>query len=142
MELKLYKTVSSNNEINKTLTDELIFDVHFKKRTDILSPEIPIHSEIDLVKYNYAYIEQFERYYFIEEIEPKPNKIYRLRLRTDVIESFKDDILNSRGRIVSSQKLGYVNSTIETDVRRMTEKHESNYVLNRQKTKILTTIGG
>lgn len=142
MELKLYKTVSSNNEINKILTDELVFNVNFKKRTDILSPEIPIHSEIDLVKYNYAYIEQFERYYFIEEIEPKPNKIYRMRLRVDVIESFKDDILNSRGRIVTSQELGYVNSTIETDVRRITEKHESNFTLSEIRSKILVALGG
>lgn len=142
MEMKLYKTDSSNNEINKIRTDELVFNVNFKKRTDIFSPIIPLHSETDLTDYNYAYIEQFERYYFIEEIEPNPNSIYRMHLRTDVIESFKDDILNSRGRIVTSQELGYVNSTIETDVRRITEKYESDYVLNRQKTKILTTIGG
>lgn len=142
MELKLYKTVSSNNEINKILTDELVFDVNFKKRTDILSPEIPIHSEIDLVKYNYAYIEQFERYYFIEEIEPKPNKIYRIRLRVDVIESFKDDILNADSRITGSQELDYTNQSVDSDIRKETDKILGDYVLENNHTFIMTTLGG
>lgn len=142
MELKLYKTNSSNNEINKILTDELIFDIRLKKRTDIYSPDIPINSDIDLTEYNYARIEQFDRSYFIEEIEPKPNKIYRLRLRVDVIESFKDDILNADSRITGSQELDYTNQSVDSDIRKETDKITGDYILENKNTFIMTTLGG
>lgn len=143
MELILYKTSSSSNEINKQLTDEISFNIRMKKRTDHLNPNIPINSEIDLMNYNYAYIPHFDRYYFIDEIIPKPNQIYNLTLKVDVIESFKEDILNSTGRIVVSENLGYANQSLETDVRRKTEKHIGDYSgVPNQENYILITLGG
>lgn len=126
MIVKFYNTNSSNNTINKILTDETTYNVKFKSVANFLSPTIELKSET-IFNYNYCYIEDFKRYYFVENIEIKPNKIYTIDLNVDVLESFKDDILNSY--ILDSKfAIDLINSNVE---------------LNRNENDlIMVTVGG
>ena len=143
MELKLYVFNGSINEINKELSNETVFNIRLKKQTDQLHGIIQLKSETDLTHFNYARIDVFNRFYFIEEVEPKTNTLFVLRLKVDVLESFKEDILKSVGRITASEKIGYANQNIETDIRRITEKHVGTYKgVPHEKHYILTTLGG
>lgn len=111
MLVKFYNTNSSNNTINKILTDETTYNIKFKNVADFLKPTIELKSET-IFNYNYCYIEDFKRYYFVENIEVKPNKIYTIDLNVDVLESFKDDILNSY--ILNSEyAIELINSNVE-----------------------------
>ena len=101
MILKLYNTSDSNNAVGKTLIDEETFNITFKERFDIINPIIRLKSDAPILK-NYAYIPEFNRYYFITSIQIQPNKIYELFLECDVLESFKDDILQATGLITRS----------------------------------------
>lgn len=102
MIVELYNTKDSNNVINKTKTDLTSYDIKFKDVADIQNPTIILRSETP-IKNNYAYIPDFDRYYFIDSISIQPNKIYHLNLTVDVLESFKDDILNSMGTIIRKE---------------------------------------
>lgn len=141
MEIKLYNTKDSNNTINKTLTDEVVFDITFKDTANVINPIVKINSEIPLL-YNYAYIENFGRYYFINNINVMPNKIYILSLECDVLESFKEDILNSKG-VVSRRKDGnkYFNSGVSnSEVRKEVEIYRSELEVGLRDSTILVCI--
>lgn len=98
MIINLYNTNSSNNTINKVLQDEREFNITFKDTADINNPTIKLYSK-SLLLYNYAYIPDFGRYYFINNISTVPKDLYILNLKCDVLESFKSDILQATGLI-------------------------------------------
>lgn len=75
-----------------------------KSVSSILTPLIEItdpKGNNAIPKYNYAYIADFDRYYFIEDIRFDIG-VWTLWLRCDVLASFQDDILNSRQYILRS----------------------------------------
>lgn len=115
MEFNLFKTDDDVNVINKELKDKQTYDILLKKDVDIYNPEIRIYSDTDLTGYNYAQIEHFGRYYFIEHIEPYPNGIYTFLLKCDVLESFKDGILNSK-QVINDQRISVLTDIVESDV--------------------------
>ena len=139
---KTYNTNDSTNTINKTLDFITDIDVKFKEEVNIYNPNIILKYD-DLIDFNYIYIDKFKRYYFIEDIEVFPNKIYNLTLKCDVLMSFKDDILASYGNITSQTNYNdYYNFDYSSEVRKETNIYNSNVVLDDVKTTILCTIGG
>ena len=139
---KTYNTNDSTNTINKTLNFISDIDVKFKEEVNIYSPSIMLKYD-DLIDFNYMYIDKFKRYYFIEDVEVFPNKIYNISLKCDVLMSFKDDILNSYGNITSQTNYNdYYNFNYSSEVRKETNIYNSNVVLEDVKSTILCTIGG
>lgn len=144
MLMKMYDTKSSNNVINKVLENEHEFDIKFKDKTDIVNPVV-ILSSPTLILSNYAYIPDFNRYYFVDKIELFPNSIYHITLRCDVLESFKDEILASSG-FVNQQTNNvnkYYNSNYQSEVRKEVDLYKSDVTIDTNiKSTILVTIGG
>ena len=139
---KTYNTNDSTNTINKTLNFISDIDVKFKEEVNIYNPNIILKYD-DLINFNYMYIDKFKRYYFIEDVEVFPNKIYKLTLKCDVLMSFKDDILNSYGNITSQTNYNdYYNFDYSSEVRKETNIYNSDVILDDVKTTILCTIGG
>lgn len=139
---KTYDTNDSTNTINKTLNFISDIDVKFKEEVNIYNPNIMLKYD-DLINFNYMYIDKFKRYYFIEDVEVFPNKIYKLTLKCDVLMSFKDDILNSYGNITSQTNYNdYYNFNYSSEVRKETNIYNSNVILDDVKSTILCTIGG
>lgn len=46
-----------------------------------------------LIKFNYAYIPEFHRYYFVNDIAVGTNRLYAVSMKVDVLMSFKRNIL-------------------------------------------------
>ena len=68
MVIKLYKTSSDPKTVNKVLTDELIVSGTFRDSVNQVDPVIEIQGDTTahmLEGYNYMYIEDYARYYFI-----------------------------------------------------------------------------
>ena len=143
MKIKLYTTNSANNVINKTLENEIEYDIKFKDNTDIKNPMVTLRSN-DIIHHNYAYIEKLNRYYFIERIELYPNSIYNIYLRVDVLETYKDEILKCEGYInQQTQKVNsYYDSDYKTEIRKEVDIYKSDVTLDDVSTILLTTIGG
>lgn len=141
MIVKFYNTNSSNNTINKILTDETTYNVKFKSVADFLSPTIELKSET-IFNYNYCYIEDFKRYYFVENIEIKPNKIYTIDLNVDVLESFKNDILNCYATVIKSNNgNNYLSRDYVSEVRKECDIYKSNITLDNEESIILISTG-
>lgn len=143
MIIKLYDTSSSNNVVNKVLENEQSFEIKFKDRTDIVNPVVILKSDT-LILSNYAYIPDFNRYYFVDKIELFPNKVYNITLRCDVLESFKDDILASSGLINQrTEHNPYYNADYQSEVKKEIDIYKSNVTIPIDtKEIILVTLGG
>ena len=142
MLMKLYTTKTPNNTIGKVLENETEYNIKFKSQADRTKPVVVLMSET-MIDFNYAYIPDFKRYYFVESIEVTPNKIYNISLRCDVLESFKNDILASSG-FVNQQTTPnkYYNSDYQTEIKKEVDVIKSNVTLDTTKSTILVTIGG
>lgn len=99
MIMKLYNTEDDVNVVNKTLTDETEYKIKVKRLTSIQNPIIRLKSDT-AIRFNYAYIPVFHRYYFVEKKQVFPNKIYELTLKCDVLKTYENDILNSEATII------------------------------------------
>ena len=92
MELNLYYNTSDNRTINKTLTPGLAISGNLREESSIIKPIITIKSDT-LIRENYAYIPETQRYYYITNKESIRTGIWRLHMKVDPLMSFKRDIL-------------------------------------------------
>lgn len=120
MNILLYKTTNANNDLNKTISDKVELVGALREASSIIAPSILIQS--NPIGYNYAYIPEFGRYYYIKNITAFRKGAYIIDLKCDVLMSFKDEILNMSG-IVSRLTTG--SSYVQRDVLcKVTETHK------------------
>lgn len=144
MLMVLYKTADSENVINKELTEIHRTDVKMKMNISVTVPTIVLNDlpTIPLIKSNYCYLEQFDRYYFIRDIRVD-GKLISLELECDVLESFKADILNSNITYQSEIKEGDYSEVSEfnSGVVPITVEYDSDVVFSEGTVKIMSTLG-
>ena len=92
MELNLYYNTSDNRTINKSLTSGLTISGNLREESSIINPIITIKSDT-LIRENYAYIPETQRYYYITNKESIRTGIWRIHMKVDPLMSFKRDIL-------------------------------------------------
>ena len=103
MRIKLYKVYDRENKLNKTLNNELVLTGSLKTNVFVYNPVIMLKSvNFNFPEYNYCFIEDFNRYYFIEDIEINALTLFEIRLREDVLMSFNNDIKNMTVQINES----------------------------------------
>ena len=95
MIITLYNNLSERNVIDKTLTNALAIEGTLRESVSVTAPVMTIQGGIAIVGYNYCYIEDFYRYYFITDIKSIRNNLWALTLKVDVLMSFKNDIKNT-----------------------------------------------
>lgn len=145
MKLFLHKTLDSDNTINKVIGLGLELDIRLKADVNIINPTIILQSIIntDYQDFNYAYIPELKRYYFIKTIDNINAKLWRLELSCDVLESYKSEILTSTARLKRNLKNGdYFNANIDSSIVKNISIHKSDVTLNDTDSSIiLTTVG-
>lgn len=105
MKAILYKTTSDNNVINKELTDPHELEVFFKDDEDITQPTIKLKINKKYLDYNYCYIEDLKRYYFIDDIRAGRGNTFMLFLNIDVLETYKKELENCRCIVIKSNSI-------------------------------------
>lgn len=105
-EIKLYRFDKKINSLKRpSVSDGIAFQCEMKSPSSILRPVIDIRGNTENIpSYNYAFIEKFNRYYFIDDVVWDMG-IWTLSLVTDVLASFKLDIENSRQFVTRSASL-------------------------------------
>ena len=121
--LKLYKNSSENNDVSKTLTDEHKVTGYSRAVVDMLNPVIEL-AGIEVNSYNYCYVQELNRYYYIENITISPNGVYRLSMRIDVLMTYRDDIMASHGLITKNREYNPYTGDVDVESRYTLEKHE------------------
>ena len=130
--IQFFQITTGHNVIGKTTNKKAMYtiDTPLKQDMNRLNPSILIYSDLSLEIMNYCYIDEFNRYYFIDKIEQVRKNLYRIHCKVDVLESYKLEILNAKDvDFINSVEViqSTVNAT-ETPIR------EVSY--------ILSTIGG
>ena len=104
MTVIFYKYNDIKNKINKTLSVGLtINDVIMHNDFDITAFELLIKNSNFNSEYNYCYIQDLGRYYFIESVEKMNGTIYKIRVSVDVLKSFSTQIENINAVITKSE---------------------------------------
>ena len=104
--ITLYNNRSELNKIGKSYV-KLVGPVTavLKDETSIVDPVIILSGVTDAnaAACNYIYIENFVRYYFVNDVKSIRNGVWQLTCHVDVLQSFKTGILNQYA-IVSRQE--------------------------------------
>lgn len=98
MEIILYKTASEPNRLSKVLTSPKTLNGTLRAESSIINPNIVMEID-DIVGYNYMYIPEFERYYFITDIISIRNRLFKVNGHVDVLMTYATSIRNNRAII-------------------------------------------
>ena len=94
MEVKFYYNISDARCINKQLIEGDSFEGQMRDEISIMSPIVRFDTD-EILKFNYAYIPELERYYSITDITVFREGLIDVSMSVDVLMSFRRDILNS-----------------------------------------------
>lgn len=143
MKLILYKTTDPRNKLNKTLTAGKEILINLKRDEPKENPRIKLSNSNLTDNYNYAYIEVFDRYYFINSITKLNYSLSELEFETDLLSTYKDVVLASTGLISHAIQEGdYRLTNPKTSDNYEMELFNSDVELTNDNTILLTTISG
>lgn len=113
--IKLYNCTAENNRVDKTNFLTLVETITgtLRESTSILDCDIEIEYN-KFPDFNYIYIQEFNRYYFVEDIISIVNNLWSVSLSVDVLMSFKDNLLECRAFIDRNEKY-YAPYSIDTE---------------------------
>ena len=103
-DINLYKNSSEPNKVDKTADLSTVGTISgvLRQECSLINPEIIIQYDKP-PDFNYCYIANFGRYYYVENIVSMRQNLWRVRLRCDVLMTYKTQILNLNARIARQQ---------------------------------------
>ena len=139
MELQLFQNKSSENTINKDLTLITTKNINLKQSTNLYQTFLVFKNDntTDYSKINYA--KMLNKYYFVSHETIQNNSLIRLNLKEDVLETYKDNILNSSADIIEKSTPNNVRN-IETSKEVETFKLKSDTILPKTQSIIMVTV--
>lgn len=87
MTIKLYRNLSEEIAVTKNITDEITYTGSLRSESSVIDPVIMIEA-VNLADYNYAWIEEFHRFYFIRDISSVRTGLWRLTMHVDVLSTY------------------------------------------------------
>lgn len=88
-----YKTFDQRNVINKTLLNAYTTTAELYDNTDIFNPELKLAwSNSYATAYNFFYIQEFNRYYFLDDVVAEPGGAARVKGSVDVLYSYRNSL--------------------------------------------------
>lgn len=145
MEVIFYYNASDDRVINKTLVGGESFIGTPRDDVDVMTPIIRFESS-EILRYNYAYIPELQRYYTIQSINAFREGIWDVSMVVDVLMSFRGDIM-ALPVIVDKQSMvengdEYIDDgSLVTDNVMFTRVHEFSDGFNDYPEYILITAG-
>lgn len=139
MELKLFQNKSSENTINKDLTLITTKNINLKQSTNLYQTFLVFKNDgiTDYSKINYA--KMLNKFYFVSHETLQNNSLIRLQLKEDVLETYKDNILNSSADIIEKSTPNTTRN-IKTSKEVETFKLKSSVVLPKTQSIIMVTV--
>lgn len=113
MTIRFYNVKDDNRKINKTLGSELTtVDAKIYGQCSMHEPSLLLRYSESLVGANYFKIDEWNRYYFIEEITCQSGKRAIVSGSEDVLMSNADEILNLVANVEASQIYSHTNKLL------------------------------
>lgn len=141
MKVELYNTNDNPNVVNKTLTKVRELDITFRQAVNEKTPVIILHNT-NIKGCNYVHIPNFNRYYFITNVDNYDNVLARITLTTDLLMTYQDVIMNNQSLITATETPSYLSTNLPTLSKHTVRKTLSTVTLPTKSSIILTTVGG
>lgn len=103
MEVQFFFNQSDARVINKNLTEGETFSGQARDEVDVMSPII-LFDKPEVLRYNYAYIPELQRYYDIVNRNSFRDGLWEVTFSVDVLMSFRGDI-NQLNVVVDKQSM-------------------------------------
>ena len=140
MIIELCKTTDNPNVVNKDYQVIKQVDIIFRQGTNNKSPLLILHnSTIDGV--NYIHIPTFKRFYFIAGMQQLNNTLTEIKLKTDLLMTYKQEIMNTEMVITATNKPSDLVATLPVNAKPIIKKYMSDVTLPKAYSCIMTTIG-
>ena len=108
MDLILYVNNSEKNKLEKSLSSDLKLTGKLREQSSVVNPSIMIQTTNPSI-YNYAYIPEFKRYYFITDMVSVRTGLWEISMHVDVLMSFKDTIKGTQVILSDTETTGQTN---------------------------------
>ena len=122
MEIKLYKTSSPRKKLVKELSDEITLVGTLRAQSSVMSPTFTVQ-DTAVVGYNYCYIPDFGRYYYINGINALRANLFELSLGIDVLMTYAAEIRKNYAIVDKVENFGaaynYINDGSWVNTNRM-----------------------
>lgn len=133
------------DKINKNLSNDVVIEGTIRDAINILHPIITLRLNTR-PDYNYCYIPDLNRYYFVNNVTFIRGEVYECSLEIDVLKTYANEILSVNGRLIQSENIEpYISNASDIyDVRPKFEKidFENDGLFDEQGTIIMITIKG
>lgn len=106
MEIKLYVSSDDPRQLIKYPQSELSINCDIYDNCSLFNPVLILDYRAEITTKNYAYIGEWNRYYFINDMSITNSKRIILSLTCDVLMSFKDELLQRTFRVQRSESDG------------------------------------
>ena len=103
MEVQFFYNASDSRVINKNIISGENFTGQARDEVDIMNPVVRFDTP-NMLRYNYAYIPELQRYYFVTDRNVYREGIWEISFSVDVLMSFRGDI-NQLPVIVDKQSM-------------------------------------
>lgn len=125
-EMNLYQMTGEKTLVDKTdVLNEIGTETGtLRESCSLMSPIITMEFE-EVPNFNYVYIPNFKRYYFVTDITNVRNNLWNISLKVDVLMSFKDQI-RSQTCIVARNENDF--NPLIMDDKRLTEKDDEIFI--------------
>ena len=145
MNITLCVNNSEKNKLSKSLSNMNVFSGTLKDETSITTPVITMAIE-NPTGFNYAYIPEFGRYYFIRDMVSIRTGLWRISMQVDVLQSFKNEIRRCSVILSDTENTGkdkYLSGNVwKTKVKELTDIKSFPSGLSENGYFILITAGG
>ena len=100
MEIQFFSNSSPKEKVDKSITAQATLQGYLKEGTSMLKPTITrVISATAPASWNYMYIPDFQRYYFIDDIINLRADQWEVHAHVDVLMSWKNGIRNNNAII-------------------------------------------
>lgn len=92
MDISLYITGSEKNCLRKTLQNEISMTGALRGESSVINPSFMVELA-NPSQYNYCFVPDFNRYYFIDDIVSVRTNLWRISCSIDVLMTYQAQIL-------------------------------------------------
>ena len=146
MTLTMYVNTDEPIKINKSLSGGTSFVGNLREESSVMNPTILVESDASIVGYNYAYIPDFNRYYYVKDLVSYRTNLWLVSLEVDVLKSWASQIMGLHVILSDTQATGkeeYMAGDVwKTLVKDKTDIISFSSGLNSSGEYILITAGG
>ena len=154
MTVKFYSISDDRKVVDKSLIDSGVnanllktcSSVHYKDDVDILNPILEIAYDALLTSANYVYVQDWGRYYYINDITTGMNRLF-FKCHVDVLKTYSSDIkqlqcIVERQESKSKGKLYMADKAFKSEVKKIISTRKLSGSFDKLHSSFILTTGG